>query len=67
MINFLNFSIKKIFEIILYLIFFVFFYRIFFYTLDWIIAFKAALIDQADKIFWDFEVYYCAIKNLIFG
>lgn len=65
MINFLNPSIKKNFDIILYLIFFVFFYRIFFYTLDWIIAFKAALIDQADKIFWDFEVYYCAIQNLI--
>ena len=65
MINYLNFSKEKFFQIILYIIFFIFFFKIFFYTFDWIIAFKSALIDKADKIFWDFEVGYCAIKNLI--
>ena len=65
MINYLNFSKEKFFQIILYIIFLIFFFKIFFYTFDWIIAFKAALIDKADKIFWDFEVGYCAIKNLI--
>ena len=65
MINYLNFSKEKFFQIILYIIFLIFFFKIFFYTFDWIIAFKAALIDKADKIFWDFEVYYCAIQNLI--
>ena len=65
MINYLNFSKEKFFQIILYIIFNIFFFKIFFYTFDWIIAFKSALIDKADKIFWDFEVYKCAANKLI--
>ena len=65
MIKFLDTPKKSIFEILTYVIFLVFFYRVALYSFDWIIAFKAALIDKADKIFWDFEVIYCAVKNLL--
>ena len=60
MINIINFCSKKYLEILLFFIFVVFFYRSYFYIVDWIIAFNAALTDKADKIFWDFEVYKCA-------
>ena len=60
-----NQKINFIFNLFILLVFSLFFIKSFNYSFFWYEAFKAALVGDADPIFWDFEVYKCAADLFI--
>ena len=62
---FLNKNIDLILSLFFFIITFLFFLKSFNYSFFWYEAFKAALVGEADPIFWDFEVYKCAADLFI--